>query len=172
MNGFVPGSANPASFAGCAIVAYAAPVFLAVRVRRLVDPFLLVRGQSLRHQRDQHVVGLQHTEQPPVGGLVGLAPDIDPLGDLERVEQRLVGELRGQFGAFAAVCIGFGELRNPGAVGIECRRERSCPKLLEVREDGREHLAVIGEARRRQVGVGCATIRIRRCAPTCRRRAS
>ena len=124
---------------------------LAIGIGGAVDTLVLVRGQALSHERDEHVVG---REQPPVRRLVGRAPDVGrALGHFERIKKRLVGELRHERQAFAAIRVGFVQLRDARALAIERRGKRRRAQVVEVAEDEGEDARVLLLARGREVGL-------------------
>ena len=127
--------------------------FFLVGVLDVVDALLAIGRHTFRHQGAEQVVGRERIEQPPVRGLVGLAPDVGgALRHFEREKQRLTREPHGEVRAFTAILIGFVELRDPGPVAIEIGGKRGVPQERQVAEQLIQDARVLLLAGRREVG--------------------
>ena len=112
----------------------------AVRVGRAVDALGLIGRDALGHEGDEQVVGGEDVEQAAVGGFVGGAPHGGrALGDFERVEQGLVGELGRELGSLAAVAVGLVEGGDACAVAVVVGGKWGRTEVIEVTENQAEH---------------------------------
>ncbi len=111
-----------------------------VGIGSVVNALVFVGWDPLGYEGDEHVVGRERIQEATVSSFIGSTPGIcGAFGDLKRVEEGLVGELRGEGRAFTAVVVGLVERGDARTIAIEIARERRGSEMGKIGHGGSEH---------------------------------